>query len=140
MVKPEQSLLFILKPVKGGFKIYFEGALGFLRKRQGKRLFKVLAKKYRWKVQQKKRKHNLNYVGVFPKAILCYYFKKFKLKCKFAGFYSKKKFVKARTKKLRLRIRARLQFTFRLFRLKSRYKGKKRRKKKKKHLHFNLKS
>jgi hypothetical protein len=36
--------LYVLKPIKGGFKVYSSGALGFLRRRQGLLLFKKLAR------------------------------------------------------------------------------------------------
>lgn len=133
-----QSLLFLLKPLKGGYKIYYEGVVGFLRKRQGKKLFKVLARDYRRMVAKKKIKYTLKYdAGIFSTPILCCYFPKFRIKAKFAGFYSKKKFVKAKTKKIRLRIRAKLRFVFRFFKLKkinkrySKIKSKKKNNKKK---------
>lgn len=116
-----QSLLFLLKPIKGGFKMYFEGALGFFRKRQGKKLFKVLAKDYRYQVKKKRLIHKVSAQSIFSKPILCCYFPKFRVKCKFAGFYRKKKFVKAKVRKFHLIRRGCLKFVFRFFKLKSKY-------------------
>lgn len=109
-IKAKQKNFYVLKPRRGGYHVYFSGALGFFRKRQGRTLFRVRTQK-RYKLFREITASK----NCLPKPIYCQGFKHFRGHHKFRGFHKKRKLVKTKIKRGRRRLRVKLTFTFRLF-------------------------
>jgi hypothetical protein len=109
---------YILHPIKGGFRAYVGATLGFLARRQLRKIFKLWVKRQNTKQRTLiKARRNLRLNSrILPQPLNIKLLKEFKVQSKFRAAYKKKKFAAAKTKQLRKIVHSKIQFTFTFFR------------------------